>query len=95
MRSRRPIRTCVACRQEAGKAELVRIVRGPDGAVALDRTGRMPGRGAYLHVDPACLGLARKRRALDRALGVSVPSDLWAELPPGDGVQVSNSPGPA
>jgi uncharacterized protein len=55
----------------------------------------MPGRGAYLHADPACLELARKRRALDRALGVAVPPEVWAELRPGDGAQVSNSPGPA
>jgi uncharacterized protein len=95
MGNRQPVRTCVACRQEAGKGELVRVVRGPDGTVALDRTGRMPGRGAYLHADPACLELARKRRALDRALGVAVPPEVWAELRPGDGAQVSNSPGPA
>lgn len=83
----RPVRTCVACRQEAGKVELVRIVRRPDGSVEVDRTGKSSGRGAYLHPVAECVELARKRRAIDRALGAAVPLELWAE--------VSNSPRPA
>ena len=76
----RPVRTCVACRQEAGKGELVRFVRGPDGTVSLDRTGRAPGRGAYLHSAAACVEIARKRRAIDRALGAPAPAQALAEL---------------
>jgi len=86
-----PVRTCVACRQEAGKAELIRLVRRQDGEqvgeIVLDKTGRMPGRGAYLHAAAECLEAARKRRALERALGAPVPAQVWAE--------VSNSLGPA
>lgn len=63
-----PVRTCVACRLEAGKGALVRYVRAPDGAISADPTGRAQGRGAYLHDDPACLALALKRRGLERAL---------------------------
>jgi uncharacterized protein len=84
---RGPVRTCVACRQEAGKAELIRIVRRPDGSIGLDRTGKEPGRGAYVHAAAMCLEASRKRRAMDRALGVPVPPELWAE--------VSNSLSPA
>ena len=86
-KAHRPVRTCVACRQEAGKGELLRLVRRPDGSVDIDRTGRLSGRGAYVHASTDCLQAARKRRAVDRALGVSVPAELWAE--------VSNSSGPA
>jgi uncharacterized protein len=75
-----PVRTCVACRQEAGKRALIRIVRGATGAAAIDRSGRSPGRGAYLHHDTACLETARKRRALERSLGVTVSPELWSEL---------------
>lgn len=82
-----PARTCVACRQEAGKGELVRIVRRPDGTVALDVTGRAPGRGAYVHASETCVEAARKRRALDRALAASVPGEVY--------LQVSNSLRPA
>jgi uncharacterized protein len=78
---RGPVRTCIACRQEAGKAELVRIVRRPDGSVEVDRSGKQAGRGAYLHASADCLEVARKRRALDRALGAAVPAEVWERLP--------------
>jgi len=74
------VRTCVACRQEAGKRTLVRVVRDASGAATVDATGRAPGRGAYLHRDPACVEIARKKRALDRALKANVSAEFWAEL---------------
>ncbi len=81
MPRREPIRTCVACRQEAGKKTLVRVVRDAvSGAATVDLSGRAPGRGAYLHRDPGCIEMARKRRALDRALKATVSAELWAQL---------------
>ena len=79
-RRHEPVRTCVGCREEAGKRGLIRLVRGPDGAVSADPTGRAHGRGAYLHPDPACLDAARRRHALERALRAEVPAALWEEL---------------
>ena len=78
----RPVRTCVACRQEAGKGELIRLVRRPDGTVAADPSGKLAGRGAYVHGTAECLESARKKRSLERALSASVPPSLWAELAP-------------
>jgi predicted RNA-binding protein YlxR (DUF448 family) len=63
-----PQRTCVACRSERPKREMVRIVRAPDGAVNVDPTGKKSGRGAYLCSQPACWQAALKRHALDKAL---------------------------
>lgn len=79
-RRHEPVRTCVGCREEAGKRALIRLVRGPDGIVRRDPTGRAHGRGAYLHVDPACFEQARRRHALQRALKAEVPDPLWEEL---------------
>jgi predicted RNA-binding protein YlxR (DUF448 family) len=76
------VRTCVACRQEAGKGSLLRLVRRTNGGAALDLTGRATGRGAYLHRDPECIESARKRRALDRALRTAIQPELWSELIP-------------
>ena len=73
-------RTCVGCREEAGKADLIRVVRRADGGAAVDRTGRVAGRGAYVHDDPACVELARKRRSLDRALHATIQPELWSDL---------------
>ncbi|MCC7370075.1 MAG: YlxR family protein [Chloroflexi bacterium] len=63
-----PQRTCVACRSERPKREMVRIVRAPDGAVSIDPTGKRSGRGAYLCLRASCWHTALKRHALDRAL---------------------------
>lgn len=70
----------MACRDEAGKAALVRVVRRPDGATAVDRSGNAPGRGAYLHSNAACVETARKRKALERSLKASIGPEVWAEL---------------
>ena len=48
-----PQRTCIGCKQTAGKRSLVRLVRTPEG-VKVDMTGKMNGRGAYVHADPDC-----------------------------------------
>jgi len=81
-RRHEPVRTCVACRQEAGKGALIRLVRGPDGSAAMDPTGHASGRGAYLHRNQECIEIARKRRQVERSLGAAVPSELWSELTP-------------
>jgi len=56
------------------------LVRGTDGAIRPDLTGRAHGRGAYLHADAACFAAARTRRALERSLKGDVHPELWAEL---------------
>ena len=48
-----PQRTCVACREVMPKRKLIRIVR-TDGGVRVDLSGKMPGRGAYLHNTRTC-----------------------------------------
>ncbi len=63
-----PVRTCVGCRGRQDKGALIRVVRRPDGEVEVDAGGKAPGRGAYVHPDPACVGAALARGALARAL---------------------------
>ncbi|HZD55279.1 MAG TPA: YlxR family protein [Anaerolineales bacterium] len=48
-----PQRTCVGCRMVLPKRRLIRIVRTPEG-VQIDPSGKMPGRGAYLHDRRSC-----------------------------------------
>ena len=75
-----PTRTCVACRTERPKRDLVRLVRGDDGSVAVDTTGKLNGRGAYLCRDPACWTQAQRRKAVERALKVSLDEEAWQNL---------------
>jgi uncharacterized protein len=73
-----PLRSCVACRTMKARPELIRFVRNAGGKALIDHAGRAPGRGAYLCRDPACWTLAQRRRALERALRVSVTPDDWS-----------------
>ena len=78
-----PMRTCVACRTERQKRELVRIVRAPDGTVTLDPSGRAAGRGAYLCADGSCWAVALKKSSIQRALSAPLPAELRGRLEQG------------
>jgi len=48
-----PQRTCVGCRTVLAKRTLIRIVRRYDGVV-VDLSGKLAGRGAYIHNRRSC-----------------------------------------
>jgi predicted RNA-binding protein YlxR (DUF448 family) len=75
-----PMRTCVGCRTERTKKDLVRIVRTPEGEVVYDASGKRAGRGAYICPSPECLALAKKSKALERALEQTINDEVWAAL---------------
>ena len=77
---RQPERTCVGCRDRAGKADLIRVVRSADGVVRVDRSGSAPGRGAYVHPDATCIGRAVSRGALSRALRTGLGTEELGRL---------------
>jgi len=66
--TKKPMRTCVACGNNDAKMGLVRFVRSKEGEVSCDTSGRLPGRGAYLCADEACLTKAMKQGKLNKAL---------------------------
>ena len=84
-----PVRQCTGCREKKPKKELIRVVRSPEGVVSLDFRGKAPGRGAYLCRDAGCLKKAVKSRALERALSVAIPQEVFdrllEEMEAGDG----------
>ncbi|WP_315297772.1 YlxR family protein [uncultured Actinomyces sp.] len=76
-----PQRTCIGCGTRAHRTALVRIVRSPDGAIHLDRTATLPGRGAWIHPDKGCVQRARARRALARAFRPgNLPESVWDDV---------------
>lgn len=80
MQKKIPIRQCLGCRENKPKKELIRVVRSPEGEIALDFRGKRNGRGAYICPDPACLKKAIKARALERALETQIPEEIYAQL---------------
>lgn len=75
-----PMRTCIACRQERGKRELVRVVKTPAGEVQIDLTGKLAGRGAYLCRARACWEQILTGARLANALKTTVTADQLAAL---------------
>lgn len=75
-----PMRMCTGCRQMHPKAELIRVVKTPDGEIKLDTAGRANGRGAYLCKNPECLKRAEKSNALARAFEMNVASEIYERL---------------
>jgi predicted RNA-binding protein YlxR (DUF448 family) len=55
------MRTCLGCRRSRPQAELLRIVRTPDGGIEADLRRRAEGRGAYLCRREACLSECMRR----------------------------------
>ncbi|MBR2934045.1 MAG: YlxR family protein [Oscillospiraceae bacterium] len=75
-----PLRQCLGCREHKPKKELIRVVRSPEGEVSLDFKGKLPGRGAYVCPQAACLAKARKSRALERAFDTALPAEVYEAL---------------
>lgn len=61
-----PQRTCVGCREVLSKRALIRVVRTPEG-VLVDPSGKLAGRGAYLHDKLSCWQIGLKG-SLEKAL---------------------------
>lgn len=77
---KKPERQCIGCRESKSKAELIRVVKTPEGDIVIDRTGRQNGRGAYLCDEEECLKKARKSNALSRSFKMNVPDEIYDEL---------------
>lgn len=75
-----PLRKCTGCGEMKPKKELVRIVKDPEGAISLDRTGKKAGRGAYICPDEACLTAAKKARRLEKAFSCQIPDAVYTQL---------------
>ena len=75
-----PLRTCIACREEKPKREMLRVVKNAEGEIRLDFSGKLPGRGAYLCNSEACVKKLRKYRLLNRAFSMEVSAAVYAAV---------------
>ena len=77
---KKPERRCVGCSEHKLKSELIRVVRSPEGEVALDFTGKASGRGVYICKNATCAKKARKSKAFERAIEVEIPSEVYERI---------------
>ncbi len=75
-----PLRKCTGCQEMKNKKELIRIVKNDAGEFALDATGKLPGRGAYICPNEECLKKAEKCKGLERSFKTAVPSEVYEKL---------------
>lgn len=75
-----PMRMCNGCMEMKPKKELIRVVKNKEGHIAVDLTGKMAGRGAYICKDVACLEKAIKARRLNRNLSSNIDETIYERL---------------
>ena len=75
-----PMRKCVVTQERFPKKELIRVVRTPEKTVEIDLTGKKNGYGAYIQKSLETLALAKKNKALQRALEIEIPEEVYQEL---------------
>ena len=75
-----PLRKSVVSGEMKPKKEMIRITRSKEGEVSIDPTGKMPGRGAYVSLEPAEVQQAWDKKILDRALETTLTDEFYQEL---------------
>ena len=75
-----PMRMCSVTREKYPKVELLRVVKTPEGEVKVDETGKLNGHGAYIKKDLNVLEMAKKNKALNRALECEVSDSVYSEI---------------
>lgn len=75
-----PNRTCIGCGEQKSKKELIRIVKNQSGEIKLDRTGNLPGRGAYICDNLECLQKAIHSKKLEKSFEMKIQEDIYENL---------------
>lgn len=71
---------CLGCREMKPKKELIRIVMNKENEIALDFTGKMPGRGSYICNSKECMAKLRKTHGIERNYGCQVEPKIYDML---------------
>jgi len=79
MEKKVPMRTCIACRANKPKKELIRVVKFGE-EIKLDFTGKRNGRGAYVCNDKACIEKLKKQKLLNRAFSCQVEDQVYDRI---------------
>ena len=75
-----PQRSCVVCRAQKNKNELLRIVKNKQNEIKIDIIGKEPGRGAYICYSEQCLEKAKKSKKLEKALETKIEEETYNEI---------------
>ena len=76
----KPERTCMVCRKKTDRSTLIRVVKGTDGVISIDRTQKINGRGMYICSTQECITKAIKTKAVSRAFKKDVGNQIYEDL---------------
>ena len=74
-----PQRMCIACRASKDKKDLIRIVK-TESTFALDKTGKLNGRGSYVCNNQECMEKVIKNRILNKIFKTNINQDVYDNL---------------
>ena len=80
MARKTPLRKCIGCGEMIAKKEMLRIVKTKENEILLDSTGKLNGRGAYLHLSKDCFEKAVKSKGIERSFKMSIEPDVYEKL---------------
>ena len=72
-----PMRRCIVSNEMKPKKEMLRIVKTPEGDLAIDPTGKKNGRGAYVSMEPELVEKAKKNHLFDKQFSMVVPEQFY------------------
>lgn len=77
-----PLRKCTGCLEMKDKKTLLRVVKSDslENSFAIDLSGKMAGRGAYVCNNLQCFEKAFKNKGLERSFKSPVPKEIYEVL---------------
>ena len=75
-----PQRSCVVCRTQKNKNELLRVVKNKEGQIKVDTIGKEPGRGAYICYSMECLEKGMKSKKIEKALETKIDENTYMQI---------------
>lgn len=75
-----PQRSCVVCRTQKNKNELLRIVKNKENEIKVDTIGKEPGRGAYICYSMECLEKGIKTKKIEKALETKISEEIYEQI---------------
>ena len=80
MQKKKPERTCIVCKTQREKKDLLRIVKSKEGIIEPDITGKKNGRGAYICKNEDCLNKLIKTKKLEKVFEKEISLELYEDI---------------
>lgn len=75
-----PQRSCIICKAQKNKQDLLRIVKNNNNEIKVDEIGKEQGRGAYICYNTECLEKAKKNKRIEKNLEHKIEEEIYKEI---------------